>query len=428
MAIEQRPFGVWTASALVVGSMVGAGIFVLPGQLAPFGWTGAAAWIVVGLGAMTIARLIAGLTALMPDEPGILAICGKAMGPLPGVSVGWSYWTSIWCGNAAVATTAARYLSSFYPPIGATPLRTALVGVAILVSLTLLNLRGARAAGRFQVVTTVLKLLPLVAVVVIIAALVAMGGEQFTATPHAAFNSSELTTTMTLAFFAVLGFETASLVTERVRDPARNVVRATLIGLALTGLLYLVVCTGIVLAMPAEVLQAAPAPVAYFVEHFWGRSAGLAVAAFTVISGIGYLNGSIFVQGELPLTMVRSGELPGWMARTNRRDVAVAPLVVASSLSCFLMVGSATTAGAELLNFLLLLTTASMIWFYLAVCISALCLRRHYALAVIGILFLIWVLYGTGWKAGGLGVCLMLLSLPLYYFTRSGVRTAAASG
>lgn len=408
--------------------MVGAGIFVLPGQLAPFGWTGAAAWIVVGLGAMTIARLIAGLTALMPDEPGILAICGKAMGPLPGVSVGWSYWTSIWCGNAAVATTAARYLSSFYPPIGATPLRTALVGVAILVSLTLLNLRGARAAGRFQVVTTVLKLLPLVAVVVIIAALVAMGGEQFTATPHAAFNSSELTTTMTLAFFAVLGFETASLVTERVRDPARNVVRATLIGLALTGLLYLVVCTGIVLAMPAEELQAAPAPVAYFVEHFWGRSAGLAVAAFTVISGIGYLNGSVFVQGELPLTMVRGGELPGWMARTNRRDVAVAPLVLGSALACTLMIGSATATGAELMNFLLLLTTASMVWFYMAVCVSALCLRRHRVLAVIGILFLLWVLYGTGWKAGGLGVCLMLLSLPLYYFTRSGVRTAATSG
>ncbi len=428
MATEQRPFGVWTASALVVGSMVGAGIFVLPGQLAPFGWTGAAAWIVVGLGAMAIARVIAGLTAAMPDEPGIIAICGEAMGPLAGVVIGWSYWTSVWCGNAAVATAAARYLSSFYPPLGETPLRTAMVGVAILVGLTLLNLRGARAAGRFQVVTTMLKLLPLVAVVIILAGLVSAGGGQFSATSHAAFTSSDLTTTVTLAFFAVMGFETASMVTERVRDPARNVVRATLIGLAMTGLLYLVVCTGIVLAMPADELKAAPAPVAYFVEHFWGRSAGLAVAGFTVISGIGYLNGSVFVAGELPLTMVRGGELPGWMARTNRRDVAVAPLVLATSLSCALMIGSATATGADLLNFLLLLTTASMIWFYLAVCASALCLRRHRALAVIGILFLLWVLYGTGLKAGGLGVCLMLLSLPLYYFTRSGVRTAAASG
>ena len=102
---EQRPFGIWTATAMVIGSMIGAGIFVLPGQLAPFGWTGVAAWIAAGLGAMALGLVIADLTRAMPEQPSLIAICGEVLGPLPGVLIGWSYWVSLWCGTAVVATT-----------------------------------------------------------------------------------------------------------------------------------------------------------------------------------------------------------------------------------------------------------------------------------------------------------------------------------
>jgi APA family basic amino acid/polyamine antiporter len=76
MAKLERPFGVWTATAMVAGTMIGAGIFVLPGQLAPLGWTGAVSWIVGGVGVMAIARIIADLTIQRSDEPRILTICG----------------------------------------------------------------------------------------------------------------------------------------------------------------------------------------------------------------------------------------------------------------------------------------------------------------------------------------------------------------
>ena len=184
MREDNRPFGIWTAAALVVGSMVGAGIFVLPSQLAPFGWTGLAAWIAAGFGAMAIALVIADLTATMPEEPGLIAICGRVMGPLAGVLLGWSYWISLWRATAVVATTAASYLGALWPGISATPLRTALTGSVIVLSITALNLRGARAAGQFQVATTLLKLLPLVAVAVILGGLVWAGGEQFSVDRH----------------------------------------------------------------------------------------------------------------------------------------------------------------------------------------------------------------------------------------------------
>lgn len=418
MSDERRPFGIWTAAALVVGSMIGAGIFVLPGQLAPFGWTGLAAWIAAGLGAMAIAMVIADLTRAMPQEPGLIAICGEVLGPMPGVLLGWSYWVSLWCATAVVATTAASYLSTLWTPLGTTPLRLAMGGVVIVSLLTLLNLRGARAAGRFQIVTTLLKLIPLAAVVAILASLLFKGGGEFTGHAHQPFAPASLTPALTLAFFAILSFETASMVTERVQDPARNVVRATLIGLAATTLLYIVVCMGIVLALPAKELAASPAPLSLFVEQFWGSGAGVFIALLTAVSGIGYVNSAVLLQGELPLTAVRGGMMPAWAAPTNRHDVAVRPMVLGSVLSAVLMVGGATGVGAHLLDFMLRLTTAAAIWIYIGVALSALMLRRSRVWAAISILFSLWVLYGAGIEAGGLGIVLILLGLPLYYATR----------
>lgn len=426
MSQDNRPFGIWTAAALVVGSMIGAGIFVLPGQLAPFGWTGFAAWIAAGLGAMAIALVIADLTATMPEEPGLIAICGRVIGPLAGVLLGWSYWISLWCATAVVATTAASYLGALWPGLSETPLRTALAGSLIVLSITALNLRGARAAGQFQVATTVLKLLPLIAVVVILGGLVFAGGGQFSVDRHPPFASAQLTPALTLAFFAILSFETASMVTERVRDPARNVVRATLIGLAATIVLYVVVCMGIILALPTEALGASSAPVAYFVERFWGSWAGSAVAMLTAVSGIGYVNSAVLLQGELPLTAVRGGMLPGWIAPTNRHDVAVAPMTLGSLFSVLLMIGGATGIGAKLLDFMLRLTTAAAIWIYIGVAVSALMLGRRQIMAAISIGFSLWVLYGAGLEAGGLGIVLILLGFPLYLATRR-FSSAAAS-
>lgn len=204
------------------------------------------------------------------------------------------------------------------------------------------------------------------------------------------------------------------MVTERVRDPARNVVRATLIGLAATVALYVLVCMGIIMALPTEALNASSAPVAYFVERFWGTWAGSAVAVLTAVSGIGYVNSAILLQGELPLSAVRGGMMPGWVAPTNRHDVAVAPMALASLFSVTLMIGGATGIGAKLLDFMLRLTTAAAIWIYIGVAVSALILGRRQIMAAISITFSLWVLYGAGLEAGGLGIVLILLGFPLY--------------
>ncbi len=412
---DSRPFGFWTATALVIGGMVGSGIFVLPAQLAPYGWTSIVAWFVAVGGSLVVAWVITRLAEAMPEAPGMIEICGKLLGPLVGVIMGWCYWVSIWTVNAIIAITAIRYLSVFVPALAATPFRLAISAIATVWLLTLLNLAGARAAGRFQVVTTVLKLLPLLAVVVILAGLAIAGGGQFSANAHLPFSTSALTPGLTLAFYALIGFEAASVAAERVRNPSRNVMLATLVGLSLTGALYIVVCCGIIFAMPQEVIANATAPMAMFVEIFWGPFAGMAVAGFAVIAAIGCMNGWILLQGEVPLGMARSGLLPRWIGRTNRHDVPVAMLVLSSVLTTILVLSNASGTASALLDFMLQLTTAVALWFYGGICVAALKIGLARVPAAVGLGFALWAMWGSGLQAVALSLILILTAVPLYF-------------
>lgn len=423
MTAQQRPFGVWTATALVIGGMIGSGIFVLPAQLAPYGATGAVAWLIAVAGALVIAWVITKLSQARPDAPGMVAICGDILGPMVGVIMGWSYWVSIWTANAIISITAIRYFSVFVPAL-ATPFMTATAAVVLVWLLTLLNCVGLRAAGFFQVLTTVLKLLPLVAVVVILGQLGLAGGGSFAMTPHAPFTAGALTPALTLAFFAVIGFEAASVAAARVRNPSRNVMLATLGGLTLTGLLYVLVCTGIVFAMPEAVIANAVAPMSLFVTTFWGAGAGMAVAAFAVVAAVGCVNGWILLQGEVPLGMVRAGLLPRWVGRTNRHDVPVPLLVVSSMLTSILVMSNASRTASALLDFMLQLTTAAALWFYVGICVAALKLGTSRGAALVGLGFSGWALWGSGWQPVLLSLILILTAVPLYWL-RSGRRPFA---
>lgn len=395
--------------------MVGSGIFIIPAQLAPYGWTGVAAWAVAIPGALLLAFVLSELAAARPAATGAVAVVGEGLGPLPGLIIGWSYWVAVWAVNAIIALTAIRYLASFVPELGATPLATALGATALIWALTALNLGGARGAGRFQVATTLLKLLPLIAVVLILFGLAVTSPGQYVANPHTPFDAKSLSAALTLTFFPLVGFECASLAAERVRDPARNILRATLFGTALTGLFYVIIANGIVFALPEATVVAANAPVALFVEAFWGRGAGLAIAAFAAIAAIGCLNGWVLLQGELPLGMARSGLLPRWFAQTTTRDVSARSVLLASGLASLLILSGAIPGMEDVLNFMLRLTTASTVWLYFGACVAALRLGVARIPAAIGGLFCLWVLAGAGTEAVLLSIALMLTAVPLYW-------------
>jgi len=412
-ASPDRPFGIWTATALVVGGMIGAGIFMLPASIAPFGWTSVIGWLIAISGVLALAFALSKLSATMPEAPGAIAVTGAVLGPLPALLVGWAYWISCWAGSAGLAIAAISYLSVPVPALNATPLTGAASAIALLWLITLLNVGGARAAGRFQVATTLLKLIPLAMVLGILAWLALAGDAPLAPLPRAGTLLTGLGNVVVLALFPFLGFEVANMAAERVRDPARNIVRATMAGTAFVGLLYLVVCSGIVLIMGPG-LVASDAPIALFVERFWGRGAAVLVALFASVSAIGCLNCWVLIQAEVPLGMARAGLLPPWFARVSARDVPTRVLILSSMLATALILSYASGSLGGIYLFIALLTTCTALWVYAAICVAALIRRVAVPAAAIGLAFTAWAMWGAGLEPTLLGLALTVTALPLY--------------
>jgi APA family basic amino acid/polyamine antiporter len=412
-----RPFGVWTATALVVGGMIGAGIFMLPASIAPYGWTSLVGWVIAITGVLSIAYALSKLSAVTPEATGAIAVTSAALGPFAALMVGWAYWVSCWTGNAGLAIASISYLSVLVPALNATPQTGSASAVALLWLITLLNFGGAKAAGRFQVVTTLLKLIPLAMVLGVLLWLGLAGDATVAPLPRADSALTGLTAVVTLAFFPFLGFEAAGMVAGRVRNPARNVLRATMAGTAFVGLLYLIVCSGIVLTMGPG-LATSDAPIAAFIETHWGPRPAQLVALFASVSAIGCLNCWVLLQAEVPLGMARAGLLPDWFAKVSDGDVPQRLLVLSSTLATVLVLSNASSALGGIYLFIALLTACTSLWLYAAICVSALVKRVARPAALIGLPFTAWAMWGAGIEPSLLGLGLTLTALPFYLMRR----------
>jgi len=311
-----------------MGNMIASGVFLLPASLAPFGWNAVGAWVLTIGGALVLALVLARLTAARPQGAGPVDFVRDAFGQVPAFLVGWIYLVSIWTAVVTIAVAAVSYLSAMVPALSAVPFGPALAAVALLWLFTLINLRGVRAAGRVQVVTLLLKIVPLVVVLVLAAMGLAGGTASLPPFDAAQMEGSQLNAAATLTLWALLGFECASVAAARVRNPAVNVPRATMWGTALTGVLYLFVCSAIALLLPQDLASQSPAPFATFVAQFWSAGPAALIGAFAVISCLGALNGWTLMQGELARTMAQDRMLPRWFAGTDRHGTPVRALLV----------------------------------------------------------------------------------------------------
>jgi hypothetical protein len=154
----KRSMGLWMATALVIGNMVGSGIFTLPAVLA--GEAGPASILSLaftGVGAMLLALVFANLGRAHPRTGGPYYFARRAFGDFVGFQTAWAYWIAAWVGNAAIAVAFAGYLGVFWGSVETTNWVAALVAVAAVWLFTIVNILGARQTGVAQVVTTVLK-------------------------------------------------------------------------------------------------------------------------------------------------------------------------------------------------------------------------------------------------------------------------------
>lgn len=418
----RRAFGFWICLALVVGNTIGTGIFLLPATLAPYGANAVAGWLVTIAGCLCLAQVFAALARALPEAEGAYDYIRPALGAPAAFFVMWSYWISSWVTNAAVAVGAVSYLSSlapgFFAPFYAGPLTAA----AFVILFTLIATRGAKASGEVQVATTLLKLLPLVAVVALAAIVWGGNGEAAGGLAPTAVGPSAIAGAATLTLWAMLGFESATIPAGRIRDPQRTVPRATLAGTFLVGSVYLLTTWAVFMLLPTDEAARSSAPLADLVGRYWGAGLGHLIALFAAISALGALNGWVFIQAEVPMALARAGVFPAAFARLNRAGTPIVGHVLGCTLSCLLIASNLSRGVAGLFEFMILLATAATLVLYLLAALSALVLRRRGALggplvvatASGGTLFALWTFYGAGLEATGWGLALLLSGVPVY--------------
>ncbi len=275
-----------------------------------------------------------------------------------------------------------------------------------------------------QLVTTVLKLLPLLAAITV--ALLLLGRS------HGAAASAPVPVSIggiagvaALAMFAMLGFESATLPAGKVEDEERTVPRATIAGTLVAGAVTLGACAAVLYLLPAEVAAVSPSPFADAIRPALGEGAGTLVTLFALISALGALNGWVLISGEVPLSMAEARVFPAWFGKTTAVGTPVRAQWVSSLIAVLLLAANYTRGLSGIFTFMILVSTVSALILYAAAAIAALKLRIAVAASILGLLFTAFAFWGAGLEASLWGLGLLLTGLPVYWLNRRSSPQAA---
>ncbi len=354
-------FGLRQAIALIVGNIIGVGIFNLPGSLSAYGPITLLSMVLVTAGALALALLFAGLSRRLPSDGGPYAYSRVAFGNRIGFFNAWSYWITAWAGNAAIVTGWVLYVEYLLTQGGQQPplAKGALIAIA-LVGLwvpALINLNGVSKMAAVQVVTTVLKFLAL--------AVVSLVGLFFIDTANfrplnvsGGPNLAAVGTGLALGLFSYLGVETAAVAAGRVRDPDRNVPRASILGTLGCAAVYLVSLFVVFGVVPNSELQESNAPFSTAVNTMFGGSwAGYVMGVAVVISGFGALNGWTMICAEMPLAAAKDGLFPERFGRLSKKGAPMFGIVISTVLaSVFTVFSYLGSAGYTVFNTLVFMS------------------------------------------------------------------------
>jgi APA family basic amino acid/polyamine antiporter len=424
-----KKIGIWTSTSLVMGNMIASAMFMLPATLSSYGSISLIGWVVSGLGAICLALVFSWLSQLMPvANGGPYAYTREGLGDFAAFLVAWGYWLSIWSTNAAIAVAFLSYLTVFFPALGINSMFAVGVGLSAIWFLTWINTRGIRDAGAVQVITTILKIAPLL--------LVTIGGLFYIHTEnYFPFNSSgtsdinAITTTATLTLFAFLGLECATIPSGQVENPEKTVPRATLYGTLAVTLLYILGTVVIMGVLSPTTLQTSKAPFADAAASMWGEWARYLVAGGAVMSTFGALNGWILMQGQIPAAAAVDKLFPSVLKSENKFGSPYISIIAGSVFVSFLLLMNFSRSLADTYQFIILLSTMTVLVPYLfsAVSFTILAVRTKQlkwnsatklTIALLAFGYSMWAVGGSGQETVYWGFLLLMAGVPLYGWSK----------
>lgn len=422
----ENKLGLWPTTSLVAGNMIGAGVFLMPAALAAFGGISIIGWLFSSLGAICLAKIFSHLSKLLPGVTGgPYAYTRAGFGDFAGFIVAWGYWISTWTTNATLAVAFVSGLSTFFPVLKDSPVLDIFTGLGAIWLLTWVNTRPIKASGQTQLITTVLKLTPLL--------FVAIGGLFFIHLDYfkpfnisGTSNTQAITATAALTLFAFLGIECATIPAGNVAEPEKTIPRATMLGTIITTLVYILVTVTVMGMIPPAQLKNSATPLADAAAIIGGDKARYLVAAGVAMAAFGALNGWILVQGQIPYAIAKDRLFPAIFKKENRYGMPAAGVVISSVLVSVCMYMNYNKALVSQFTFLSLLSTLTTLVPYLF-CTSAYALInlsrgnmstnkyiQTITLAMLSFAFSLWAVIGSGQEIVYWGFVLIMSGIPFY--------------
>jgi basic amino acid/polyamine antiporter, APA family len=422
---QHKKMGLWMLTSLVAGNMIGSGIFLLPSNLASIGSISLLSWGFTALGAFLLALVFAKMSIMIPKVGGPYAYAQAGFGDYIGFQTAYNYWIQVWVGNSAIAIAMVGYLAVFWPSLHS-PTARCIVEIMAIWLFTLVNINGVHSAGLVQLVTTILKLIPIL--------LIGLFGwwffhpeyltGSFNVSGHSNFTATSTAATLTL--WAFIGLESATVPADSVSNPRRNIPLATLMGTLIAAVAYIASSAAIMGMIPMDVLAKSTSPFAAAAGIIFGKWGVWVIAAGAAISCIGALNGWIMLQGQVAMAAADDKLFPAIFAKRNSKGVPAWGLAITSVLiTALLLMANSPNLVNEFKLIALLATLATLIP-YLYTTMAEIVIFKHHGgcfnskhwfnatVALLAGLYVFWAIFGSGREVIFYGSILVFSSVPLY--------------
>ena len=425
MSSNNKKIGLITTTSLVVGNMIGAGIFILPASLSTYGSISLLGWIFTASGAIILAKIFSNLSKIIINKSGgPYAYSKEGFGDFIGFLVAWGYWISTWISNAAIAIAIIGALSFFFPILKTNSLLAVSIGLSMIWFFTWINSNGIRSSGKIQVISTVLKILPLLFVIIFGVFFFSIDNfPKFNLTGETDFTTFSLVAALTL--YAFLGIESASIPAENIKNPSKTVPKATMLGTIISTCIYILGTVVLFGILPTETLQNSPAPFAEAGQVIGGKYAGYFIAMGAAISGMGALNGWILILAQIPMAAAKDNIFPKIFKKNNKKGAPVFGLIIGSLLSSVVMLMNFSDSLVTQFTFMVNLTVLACLVPYLFVSAAYIIIviqknketssiLKTVILGLLGFLYSLWAIYGSTAEVVFYGFLLLLLGIPFY--------------
>ena len=420
---QHRVIGFWRGWSIAVGCAIGSGIFMMPTMLAPYGLLGFGGWLVAGAGSILVALTMARLVKRIPKTGGPYVYVNEGLGDFSGFIIAWTYWVACVSAIAGISIAFVGYLGFFLPQIASSQIYALLASLMLIWIIVFLNIRSLENSSKFQLISTLLKLVPLMLIVL-------LGASNFDTGNLPELNPTNLhpisliATVTTLVMWSFIGIETATVPADNVINPQETIPKVLIASVITILILYILVSIAIAALVPASELLDSSAPFALAASKILGVTGGAIISIGALISTLGSLNANTLTAGNLSLAAARDGLLPSKFVILTKNGTPIFTYLLTGVFVSILLMLNYTKGMVNAFVFMAMLSTLSTLIAYAFCAIAefkfakadAKSTQRNNALLLSCVIFLyaFFAIWGAGIEMIIYSLILILIGTPIY--------------